>query len=69
MGYVLFIRRDVTIVFGHHRVMRYNRHCNSGQKYPLEYNIILFCGLLGEVNKVILLGMTCLGKSQVTKGL
>ena len=30
-GDVLFLHRDVTNVFGHHRVMRYNLHCKSGQ--------------------------------------
>ena len=28
-GDVLFLRQGVTIVFGHHRVMRYNLHCKS----------------------------------------
>ena len=41
-GDVLFLRRDATIVFDLHRVMRYNLHCNLGQYYPNEYNIILF---------------------------
>ena len=30
-GNDLFLCRDVTIVFVHHRVMRYNHHCKSGQ--------------------------------------
>ena len=29
-GDVLFLRRDVTIVFGHQKVMMYNLHCKSG---------------------------------------
>ena len=30
-GDVLFLHRDVTIIFGHYRVTRYNLHCKSGQ--------------------------------------
>ena len=66
-GDVLFLHRDVTIVFGHHRVVRFSLHCKSGQQYPNEYNIILFLVYLGEVDPFSLVGLTCQVKIQVTE--